>query len=397
MAIKNIFSNKMRSILTMLGIIIGIGSVIVITSIGAGSQASINEQFETLGAGRITVSVSNSRSALEADLLTMEDYRLLRDFEGIRYISPTYSGSGVSLKLLDPTETKNASVTGITGDYYNIESQTLLHGRYINDNDVENSNKVCVINDTTAEKVFGFSGESVIGERISVRTWRGSQKYTVVGVLENENAQLESQYSDMMPETLYLPITTVMKFFNSKFISNFSIIVDDPDNIDAISVNITDALHEAHRNADKYYAQNMMNIMEQINSVLGTVTLLISFVAGISLLVGGIGVMNIMLVTVTERTREIGIRKSIGAKNSNILVQFLIEAIILTGTGGALGLLLGWGGGNVAANFMDISSVLSVQAIVIAVSISLTIGIVFGVYPARKASLLDPIEALRYE
>lgn len=397
MALKNIFSSKMRSLLTMLGIIIGIGSVIIITAIGAGSQAEITGQFDSLGAGKITVSLNDSRNALESELLTMDDYELLRDFPGVKYVSPTYSGSGVTLKLEDPTEAKSASLSGVVGDYMNIESQTLLYGRYINDNDIETSSKICVINDTTAQKVFGYAGESVIGSRISLKTWRGTQKYTVVGIIENANASIETQYGDMFPETIYMPITTLMKFYNAKTISNLSIIVDDADNIDAISLTITEALDTAHKTSDKYYARNMMNIVDQINSVMGTVTLLISCVAGISLVVGGIGVMNIMLVTVTERTREIGIRKSIGAKNANILAQFLIEAIILTGTGGALGLLLGWGGGIIAGNLMGITAVVSMQAVVIAVSISLVIGIVFGVYPANKAAKLDPIEALRYE
>lgn len=397
MAMKNIFSSKMRSLLTMLGIIIGIGSVIIITAIGAGSQAEITGQFDSLGAGRITVSLNDSRNALESELLTMKDYELLKEVNGIKYISPTYSGSGASLKLEDPTETKSATLSGVVGDYISIESQTLLYGRYINENDVETSGKVCVINNTTAVKVFGYAEESVLGQRISVKTWRGTQKFTVVGILENANASIEAQYGDMYPETVYVPITTLMKMYSTKYISNFSIIVSEPDNIDAISLNITNALDLAHKTDGKYYARNMMNIVEQINTVMGTVTLLISCVAGISLVVGGIGVMNIMLVTVTERTREIGIRKSIGAKNKNILSQFMLEAIILTGTGGSLGLLLGWGGGIAAGRLMGITSVISVQAVVIAVSISLAIGIVFGVYPAHKASKLDPIEALRYE
>jgi len=398
-AFKNVFSNKMRTFLTTLGIIIGIASVIAITSVGNGSQEQITEQFDSLGVGRITVSLrSNSpRNMLTADALTYDDYEELGKMSGVKYISPVYNGSNSYVKLLDPKETNNASITGVTPDYQNIMSPTMLYGRYISDSDVEAKSKVVVINDTTAKKVFGYSSEAIIGKKISIKTWQGSFKYTVIGISENSNAETESLYENEYPEKMVIPITTAFRLFNRKTLASIVLVAEDADNADNLCSAITDKLSEIHKNSDKYTAESTAEQMEAMNEVTGTVTMLISGVAAISLIVGGIGVMNIMLVTVTERTREIGIRKSIGAKNKDIMLQFVVEAVILTGIGGILGVLFGWIFGIVAGNIMGVSSVVSVNSVLMAVAISTAIGIIFGVYPARKAALLDPIEALRYE
>ncbi|MDR1914866.1 MAG: FtsX-like permease family protein, partial [Clostridiales bacterium] len=232
---------------------------------------------------------------------------------------------------------------------------------------------------------------------ISLPTYRGTQKYTVVGIIKNPNAALESMYSDQFPETIFVPMVTLQRLFATKEISEISVMASNPDQADAVATELTTRLDYLHGTTENYYAQNTMSLMEQINQITGMLTGFISAVAAISLVVGGIGVMNIMLVTVTERTREIGVRKSIGARRGDIRVQFLLEAIILTGLGGALGLALGYGGGNLIGSLVDIQPVMTTQSVIMSVAISCGIGIIFGVYPANKAAKLDPIEALRYE
>ncbi len=318
----------------MLGIIIGISSVILIVSIGNGSQAAIEEEFESFSAGSLTVSMTTSTDIETRDMLTMDDYEILKDIEGVSYVSPNYSGSNTYIKLLDPKETKSASVSGVTYDLQYIDNPNILYGRYISKNDVDMKTNVAVINDTTALKVFGKVSEDVIGEQISLKTWKGTSKFSVIGIVENTNASTETAYSDEYPETVLIPISTAMKLYGVDYVLGFKVLTEDTDNLDYMKMIITSVLEKEHNNQDKYYIQDSAEMVESINSILSYVTLFISFVAGISLLVGGIGVMNIMMVTVTERTREIGIRKSIGAKNKDIRIQFIAEAVILTGTGG---------------------------------------------------------------
>ncbi len=398
-AFKNVLSNKMRTLLTMLGIIIGIASVIAITSIGNGSQSEIEEQFDDLGVGRMTVTLrSNSRrNTFTSDALTMDDYEMLKDTEGVKYMSPTISSSNCYVKLLDPKETNTASITGVNADYYEIMAPNLLYGAYIDDDDVENKSKTVVITNTTANKVFGYCDSTLIGEKISLKLWKGTQKYTVVGIIEDESESASSQYTDEYPESMVIPITTAQRLFNQKTLTNITLVAEDADNTDALSEIIIAKLDEFHGTSEMYNCESTTAQLEAMNEVTGTVTLLISGVAAISLIVGGIGVMNIMMVTVTERTREIGIRKSIGARNSDIMLQFVMEAIILTFMGGILGIILGWLAGMLAGYIIGTESVISVSSIFVAVAISSAIGIIFGVYPARKAARLDPIEALRYE
>lgn len=398
-ALKNVMGNKMRTMLTMLGIIIGIAAVIAITSIGNGSQKAIEDQFDSLGVGRMTVSLrSNSpRNMFESDALTLDDYELLKSCPGIKYITPTYSSSNFSVKLIDPKETNTASITGVGADYYDIMSPTLLYGEYISQEDIDNKSKVAVITNTTANKIFGYCDNTVIGQKISIKTWKGTQKYTVTGIIEDTNVSSQTESNNEYPENMVIPISTAQRLFNQKTLSNITLVAEDADNTDTLGDKIVAMLDEAHGTSEKYTCQSTTEQLEAMNEVTGTVTLLISGVAAISLIVGGIGVMNIMMVTVTERTREIGIRKSIGAKNSDIMLQFVIEAIILTFMGGVLGIAFGTLAGFTAGKLLSKESVVSVNSIIIAVAISAAIGIIFGVYPAKKAAALDPIEALRYE
>lgn len=406
-SIGNVSSNKMRTFLTTLGIIIGISAVIIITSLGAGLQKAMTDQFEQMGVTTINIMVGGGRNAkvTSKDLLTLSDVDVIKESEDVKYVSPTYQGRGTStIKLLDPKETNQCQIQGVTSDYYYINNSTLLYGHYISEADVTARSKVVVINDTTAQKVFGY--ENAVGEKVSIKTRLGTQKYTVIGVLKNPNAEIETKYGASYSENIIMPISTLMGLYGEKTVNGITVNVKDKDNVTQAAENIVNLIEKAHDNEGKniYYVNNPSSMLEQINSTLTMVTMFIGFVAGISLLVGGIGVMNIMMVTVTERTKEIGIRKSIGARNTDIRVQFIVEAIILTSIGGILGIVFGVFGGKSIANLIPedifgvaLTSVISLKAVLFAFGISSVIGIVFGVYPANKAAKLDPIDALRYE
>ncbi len=396
-SIRNVFANKMRTFLTMLGIIIGISSGIIIVSIGNGSQAAIEEEFESFSAGAVTISINTSSDISQSDLFTIDDKEIIEGVEGVKAVSMTISGQSSWIKLSDPSETTNASVTGVTSGYKYVENPTMLYGRFVSDNDVYMQNAVCVINDTTAIKIFGEASEAVLGEKITVKTWRGSRKYKVVGIMENTGADITEELNNENADTVILPITTAQRLYSTKTMTSFSVIPTDANDSEAVGDAVIAAISEKRGTEDKYRVRDTSDMVDSINSILSYVTLFISFVAGISLLVGGIGVMNIMMVTVTERTREIGIRKAIGAKNADIRIQFLMEAIILTGLGGLIGLILGFAGAYGVGAIVDITPVISPVSIAVAVGISMIIGIVFGVSPANKAARLDPIDALRYD
>ena len=396
-SVKNVFANKMRALLTMLGIIIGVGSVIMIMSIGAGSQVAMNEQFAAMGMGQINVSVArNNQTITESDLLTIRDFYALSENSDIKYSSAVFVANA-EIRLLDQTETRRANMIGVYGSYKEVSNADLLYGRHILDNDNSLGTLVAVINDTTAVNVFGVADETVIGQRIAIPTYRGVQRYTVVGIISNPNAAFESMGGAQHPENIVLPMTTLQRLFGTREVSQISVVVWDPDIADQVATALITQLDLQRGTTEKYFAQNTMAIMDQINAVTSMFTAFISSVAAISLIVGGIGVMNIMLVTVTERTREIGIRKSIGARRRDIRTQFLIEAVIMTAFGGALGLVLGFTGGSIIGQLVGVDPVVTAQSILLALLLSCGIGIVFGVYPAGKAAKLDPIVALRYE
>ncbi len=396
-AFFNIFSSKMRTFLTTLGIIIGITSVMVITAIGDGFQEQIDSNFSSFNADTVSISTSYKETIRDSDELKLKDVESLKNLVNINYVTPIYS-TNVEVKLKNPKETDTASLYGVNEQAGNIEKLTILYGRFLQEQEVTNSSNVCVIDNNFANDVFGRT--DVTGETIDVTVLSNDKtlKLTVVGVYETEEQGLFST------STIYAPIELVMDAGDADDkISSINLILKNTNLLNQTKIEALRVISANHNNSPvKYSFTGNFEILEIMQSTIQIFTIFIGFVASISLLVGGIGVMNIMLVTVTERTREIGIRKSLGATNNNIKMQFLIESLSISLFGGIMGILFGYFGTYLSAKVLKLignSIVPSVSLVVVffAVVVSSFIGIVFGVYPASKAAKLDPIEALRYE
>lgn len=392
MAFGSIIANKMRSFLTMLGIIIGIASVIAIVSLGNGGQNSINKEFEKIGASSITVSVDASEASA-SDYFTLKDIEALNEkVDNIKYISPTATQKG---NAISDRITLEGSIKAGNEFYDEINNIEMVYGRFFNGNDVNSAKDVAVVDETTASELFGTT--DVIGESIKIGSDGNEKKFIIIGVKEttaNMGPPGDAKADIYIPITSYEYLYPAYRNIGSlTFVSNTS---EETEEVGIATIAILEARHN-NRGQDIYTTQSIGDMIEQINSVLGIFTTFISAVAAISLLVGGIGVMNIMLVSVTERTREIGIRKAIGAKTTNILVQFLTESALISLVGGIIGMILGIGGANLVGGFMDIVPEVSEIVVIGTILFSSAIGIFFGIYPARKAANLKPIDALRYE
>lgn len=399
-AISSVFSNKMRTFLTMLGIIIGISSVIMITSIGNGVQNMLNKEFSKLGSNLIAIYLKGWGDDIkDSEKLRLEDVDIIRNHNNILYAVPLISSSARIDAKRSATEIQ-LSITGTGEEYKQSGKMELLYGRFINGGDYSSRANIVVIDEWTAEMVFGNS--NAVGRSLQFEIGDTEVEATVVGILKNEDNEMVGLYGQ---GTVFMPATTLCDIKeNDEEIDNIYAGVDDVSTMNKTTKELIKLMEIVHRTeTDKYGVQSYMDQVNMINSTLSMITLFISFVAAISLIVGGVGVMNIMLVTVTERTKEIGIRKSLGATNSNIRTQFLIEAVILSLLGGIIGVILGYLGGDGISSLvsiygdMQISAEVSMPAVVFTVIISSSIGIIFGVYPASKAAKLDPIEALRYE
>lgn len=400
MAIKNITANKGRSFLTMLGIIIGISSVIMVMAVGDGTANAMNAEVQDLGTGQINVYCSEE-AMNEQEWITPEDIMAIKEnIEGVDGATPNDGASGVTI-----TGKGEFSITlsGGTEDLQKAMNFTVKRGAYFTAADVEEGNRVCVISDSDAKRLFG--SDDVVGMDIEVDVSGISGSYRIVGITQQkENTSFISYTYEGMPVSLEVPYTSFAHFgWESDSFYSVTVFANDKASGEEVVRDIIHTLEIRHRCAgeDYYQIQSFQDMLAEMNNMLAIVTTFISCVAAISLIVGGIGVMNIMLVSVTERTREIGIRKSLGAKTSSILLQFLAEAAILTILGGMIGIMLGLLGAAGACKLMTaamgsaIYPGVKVSTILGATLFSCGIGVFFGIYPARKAAKLSPIEALR--
>ncbi len=398
-AFRSIAANKLRSILTMLGIIIGVASVIALSALGTASTVGITKQIESLGTNLLTLSggTGNGTGGIRQGFnsqqtLTYSDaQQISADDPDVQYVSAMLQSNA---QVVFGANNDSVSVQGTSDQFANLKNLTLASGRYFSAQEVTHSANVAVLGSDIAQILFQETGTSPVGATIDV----AGLPFTVVGVLSTQNSSSFQSPND----TVDIPITTAMnEFTGSNKVSEILVSATSPQQMNQAQQEITSTLRFTHHLGNG--VQNDFQIANQATtlSVLGSATQLLTEVltgvAAISLLVGGIGIMNIMLVSVTERTREIGIRKAIGAKKRTILFQFLIESITLSTAGAIIGLIIGVGGAELIGMITNLGNLVTPVPLILAVEFSLLVGIVFGVYPARKAANLNTIDALRYE
>jgi putative ABC transport system permease protein len=414
LAISSLLANKMRALLTMLGIIIGIGSVIGIMTVGDSLSGSISSSIQSLGAKNIAITLqpreSNqdsvmtslrglAKGAADKDMISNDMLRNLRaafpqDIEAISIIENV--GNGQSK---DGSRYANLNLSGVNSDYAKANDLSIVQGHFLTPEETQSFKKIAVVSDRLTDNMFGRS--EALGRTIDVVVDGVSEKYTIVGIYKYTPSALTPVMTSEkdLTTTVFIPINTALHRTGSVGYQNVTIMTSPTTDSVAFASNLEAFFNYYYANNQDYTvrAYSMESMADTVNSVMGTLTIAISLIAAISLLVGGIGVMNIMLVSITERTREIGTRKALGATNGSIRIQFIVESVFICMIGGAIGILLGLGLGNIGASFLGYPAVASLDNIALAVGFSTAIGVFFGYYPANKAAKLDPIEALRYE
>ena len=397
LALRALARNKMRSALTMLGIIIGVGAVIAVVSIGQGAQFMVQQGIQAMGTNVVFVAAGSGRPGgirvgySGVKTLTIDDMKaILREIPLIKEAAPSVSSRR---QVIYGNQNWSTSVTGTTPNFFEIRNWSIQAGSVFSDEEVDLAANVCVIGTTVARNLF--LDENPVGKTMRI----GNLPFRVDGVLESKGQNVIGQDQD---DAIYAPYTTVQRkisgitwvqFINASAISPVASVA---------AVNpITSLLRERHRirpgDDDDFFVRTQSEVANLMNQTQSVMTLLLGGIASVSLLVGGIGIMNIMLVSVTERTREIGVRMAVGATESDVQRQFLVEAVTLSMMGGAIGIFFGLVGSALISNFLSWPTLVSIKAIVTAAIFSAAVGIFFGYYPARKAARLDPIEALRYE
>lgn len=386
-ALEGVWANKLRSGLTMLGIIIGIAAVIAVMAIGQGGQKRIIGEIEKVGVNLFAVFVDhNSEEEFSERDLNVEDAKKLAELSP--YIDKMVAESSTVATVKGPNDKKRASLRGTEFDSLAIQSNVeVTKGRFFNEAEDKEGRAVIVLDEELAAGLFGR--EDPIGKRVQIN----NSSAVVVGLAKESKFFLDSGQT----KPAYVPIRFLMRAFDRVEVSYLQGKAVSKEEVGQAMEQAKRYLNRVHGHKNHYASESLDQVTEQVNKVTGILTLIISLIAGISLLVGGIGVMNIMLVSVTERTREIGIRKALGARRKDILIQFLIESVIICLIGGTIGTLLGIGGATLISYFAKMPPLISWSTVLVAFLFSSAIGIFFGLYPANKAAKLDPIEALRYE
>lgn len=397
-AFEGLKANKLRAILTMLGIIIGVGAVIAMVSLGLGVQQKVQSSIASLGSNLLIVMPGASstpgsvRSAAGSNItLTNQDAKAIeKQITGVKYVAPLVSSQ---YQLIFGKLNWNSKVQGATTEYMAIQGFKIAAGRFFSTSENDSRARVAVVGQTVVTNLFG--NVNPVGQTIRI----GKAPFRVIGVLASKGQSSMGQDQD---DTVIVPLATAQeRLIGITYLNTINVQAESDNVLDKVQQDITKLLRTRHHLAakadDDFSVRNLTALMSTMKETTSSLTLFLGSVAAISLLVGGIGIMNIMLVSVTERTREIGIRKALGATYSNILLQFMIEAIVISVTGGLFGICLGVAGAYVVSLVADWNTVISSTAIIAAFSVSVMIGLFFGIYPARKAALLDPIDALRYE
>ena len=388
MALRSISSNKMRAALTMLGIIIGVMALVVLVSLVNGATSSVTDAVNSLGSSMLTVTIEDDKGYP----VTLDTLNEWMDEDNIGLIAPQISDS---LTVTGREGSTSTTVYGTTPAYYEIQGLQLAMGRWLKASDVENSSYVCVLNETAAEELIGYV--DCVGEAVSIN----SIKYLIAGVLDDDDDSLTAAFSSGKL-VAYVPYTSLVKLSTTAMteVTSFYVGAEEGSTVDKAETAITDILMKRFEEDEDAFEVSSQNILEDtMSSITSILTILLGGIAAISLVVGGIGIMNIMLVTVTERTREIGIRKAIGASRGTILMQFLMEAVVLCMLGCGLGIFLSWSIlqiVNTVVASLDMVFRLNGGVVLVAVGFCFVIGVVFGLYPANKAAKMKPIDALHY-
>jgi len=397
-------SNRVRSGLTVLGIVIGIASVIAMVAIGQGAQSSIQSSIQSIGSNLVIVMPSFQRSAAtggragvsagrgSAQTLTLADSQAMQnEITQAKAVAPDVESR---FQVTAKGTNTNTEVMGTTPDYPTVRNVAIAQGAFFTAQQVADSSKVAIIGPTTRDDLFGTDSSNVIGQTIKIK----QLEFKVIGITQSKGGTGFTNQDDI----IYVPLSTAQHFLTgTEYVNSISVAAESANDMAAVQQQITNLLLQRHGIGDPAQADfqvlNQADLVATASGVTNTFTILLASIAGISLIVGGIGIMNMMLTTVTERTKEIGLRKAIGATKADINSQFLLEAVMLTFLGGLVGILIGWLASLAITNFAGIKTNVSLFSVILAFGVSTAIGLIFGYYPARRASRLNPIEALRFE